>query len=174
MLKKVRRVVVGQNDKDRSTILQDSAATDIDCYLTGVDEAVSINLWASQQSPAQLDAEVDPTTSGLPFLPSKQGTIFRVCDIAPNSYFMYRLDELFINGEKITEQQKSSKHPLMHKVDALCYGIVLEGEVNLILDDSETVLKPGDTVVDCGSAHAWSNKTDKICRMAFVLIDAVR
>ncbi|QLH42066.1 MAG: hypothetical protein HWD59_04600 [Coxiellaceae bacterium] len=63
---------------------------------------------------------------------------------------------------------------MMHQVDALSYAIVLFGEITLIADNNQTVLKAGDVVVDLGSHHAWSNHTDTICRMAFVLIDAKR
>jgi quercetin dioxygenase-like cupin family protein len=51
------------------------------------------------------------------------------------------------------------------------YGIVLDGEVVLVLDDSETVLGPGDVVVQRGTVHRWENRTDRTARMAFVLVD---
>lgn len=42
----------------------------------------------------------------------------------------------------------------------------------LILSDSEVTLRPGDVVVQRGTDHAWENRSDKLARMAFVLIDA--
>jgi quercetin dioxygenase-like cupin family protein len=41
----------------------------------------------------------------------------------------------------------------------------------LVLDDSETVLGPGDVVVQRGTVHRWENRTDRTARMAFVLVD---
>lgn len=174
MIKPVRRVIVAQNKNNRSVIVKDKPAQDIDPYITGIDGAVSINLWATHEAPADLKKISDPTETGLPFLPAKQGTVFRICDIVPDETYIHRLDEILLNSEKITAEQKAAKHPLMHQVDALSYAVILEGEVMLILDDDETLLKAGDTVIDCGSHHAWSNRSNKICRMVFILIDAHR
>ena len=41
----------------------------------------------------------------------------------------------------------------------------------MILDDTDVHLKAGDVVVQCGTNHAWSNRSDDICEVAFVLID---
>ena len=51
------------------------------------------------------------------------------------------------------------------------YALCLEGEVYLVLDDSEVLLKAGDTVVQRGTNHAWSNRGDRDCKMLFVLVD---
>jgi quercetin dioxygenase-like cupin family protein len=52
------------------------------------------------------------------------------------------------------------------------YGIVLEGEVVLVLDHEEaTVLKAGDVVVQRGTDHRWENRTDHVARVAFILVD---
>jgi len=64
-----------------------------------------------------------------------------------------------------------SPHPLMHRTETIDYGVVLEGELTLILDDSEVDLKPGDIVVQRGTNHAWSNRSNKLCRILFVLLD---
>jgi quercetin dioxygenase-like cupin family protein len=50
-------------------------------------------------------------------------------------------------------------------------GVVIEGEMTLVLDDSEVLLKPGSVVVQRGSNHAWANRSGKPCRMLFMLID---
>jgi hypothetical protein len=173
-MKKIRRIVVGQNANNKSAILEDSYAKDIKEFISGVDDAVSINLWATNSSPANLKIDKDPTESEVSFLPKTSGSIFRVCVIPPDDSYIYRLDEILLNGEKVTEKQKKGQHPLMHKVDALVYGIILEGKVTLLTDTENTELKKGDTVIDCGSHHAWSNQTDSNCKIAFILIDAVR
>jgi uncharacterized cupin superfamily protein len=51
------------------------------------------------------------------------------------------------------------------------YGIVIDGEMTLVLDDSEVPLRPGSVVVQRGSNHAWANRSGKPCRMLFVLVD---
>jgi hypothetical protein len=49
--------------------------------------------------------------------------------------------------------------------------IVLDGEVVLVLDDSETVLRAGDVVVQRGTSHRWENRSGQTARMAFILVD---
>lgn len=173
-MKPVRRVVIAQNKENQSDIMEDSRAKDIDHFITGVKEAVSINLWATNKTPPTLEDISDPVKSGLSLLPSKNGTVLRICDIPPDSLYINRLDEILLNNQKISAEQKMLKHPLMHKVDCLIYAIVLEGEVTLILDKTQTKLKAGDVVIDYGSNHAWSNQTNSVCRMIFVLLDAIR
>lgn len=65
--------------------------------------------------------------------------------------------------------------PGMHTTDSVDYGIVLEGEPVLELDDGQTKsLKPGDIVIQNGTRHAWRNPTDRPATMAFVLVGAER
>ena len=60
-----------------------------------------------------------------------------------------------------------------HRTQSVDYGIVLDGEVVLVLDGTETVLRAGDVVVQRGTSHRWENRTERAARMAFVLIDGV-
>jgi uncharacterized cupin superfamily protein len=62
-------------------------------------------------------------------------------------------------------------HPLMHRTETIDYGLVLEGELVLILDEGETVVRAGDVVVQRGTSHAWANRSNANARIAFVLID---
>ena len=56
----------------------------------------------------------------------------------------------------------------MHRTDTVDYGIVLDGEVYLILEREETLLRAGDVVVQRGTNHAWHNRSDRVARMAFI------
>ena len=77
------------------------------------------------------------------------GTVFRIGEIAPGG-----------------------RSP-MHRTNSVDYGIVLDGELDMELDDGEVVhLQAGDVVVQRGTNHAWINKSDRPCRMAWILIDA--
>jgi quercetin dioxygenase-like cupin family protein len=64
------------------------------------------------------------------------------------------------------------KRTAMHRTRTLDYVVVIEGELVLILDDSEVTLKPGDVVVQRGTDHAWENRSGTIARAAFFHIDA--
>ena len=60
----------------------------------------------------------------------------------------------------------------MHRTQSVDYGIVVEGEMVLVLDDSETTLRRGDVVVQRGTSHRWENRSGQVARMVFVLVDA--
>ena len=71
----------------------------------------------------------------------------------------------------------------MHRTQSLDFGVVLEGEIELVLDSGETrLLKRGDVAVQRGTNHAWRNvtpdetidgkKVAKWARMFYVLQSA--
>ncbi|MGZ5844413.1 MAG: cupin domain-containing protein, partial [Xanthobacteraceae bacterium] len=62
--------------------------------------------------------------------------------------------------------------PRMHRTETIDYVIVLEGEIEMDMDDSTVKLKAGDVMVQRGTNHAWANRSAKRARVAFVLIDA--
>ncbi|MBV8535988.1 MAG: cupin domain-containing protein, partial [Alphaproteobacteria bacterium] len=62
--------------------------------------------------------------------------------------------------------------PGMHITDTVDYAIILFGEMHAVMDDGETLMKAGDVLVQRGTNHAWSNRTDEPVQIAFVLIDA--
>ena len=65
--------------------------------------------------------------------------------------------------------------PGMHTTDTVDYGILMQGEISLELDDGKMVaLKPGDIVVQNGTRHAWRNGGTKPATLIFVLIGAHR
>ncbi|MDG5975253.1 cupin 2 domain-containing protein [Hydrogenophaga taeniospiralis CCUG 15921] len=76
-----------------------------------------------------------------------------------------------IGDEEASTVKAHSPHPLMHRTESVDYGIVIEGELTLVLDDSEVQLKPGSVVVQRGSNHAWANRSGQPCRVLFVLVD---
>jgi quercetin dioxygenase-like cupin family protein len=63
--------------------------------------------------------------------------------------------------------------PGMHTTDTVDFEVVLEGEVTLELDDGATVtLRAGDTVVQNGTRHRWSNRGDAPARLAVFIVGA--
>jgi uncharacterized cupin superfamily protein len=64
------------------------------------------------------------------------------------------------------------RRTVMHRTRTLDYVVVIEGELVLILDDSEVVLGAGDVVVQRGTDHAWENRSAAVARAAFFHIDA--
>jgi hypothetical protein len=62
----------------------------------------------------------------------------------------------------------------MHRTKTIDFGVIIEGELELILDsDESTVLKRGDILIQRGTIHAWRNNSDtQVARGFFVLADA--
>ena len=59
----------------------------------------------------------------------------------------------------------------MHRTETIDYAIILSGEITMLLEDSEVLLKAGDILVQCGTDHAWTNRSNAPCVVAFILID---
>ena len=60
----------------------------------------------------------------------------------------------------------------MHRTRSVDYAVVLSGEIDMLLDDSEVHLEAGDVLVQRATSHAWVNHGKESCRIAFVLVDA--
>ena len=61
---------------------------------------------------------------------------------------------------------------MMHKTSTIDYLIVLKGEIWAILDTGEVCLKAGDVMIQRGTNHSWSVRTDEPCLLAAVLVNA--
>ena len=72
-------------------------------------------------------------------------------------------------GANIVE---GARHPFMHRTDSLDYAVVLTGEIYMMMDEDEYLVRAGDVIVQQGTNHAWSNRGTGPCQIAFILIDA--
>jgi uncharacterized cupin superfamily protein len=61
---------------------------------------------------------------------------------------------------------------MMHKTATVDYALVLDGEIVAVMDAGETVMRAGDVLIQRGTSHSWANRSDRPCRMAFILVDA--
>ncbi|HEY0521338.1 MAG TPA: cupin domain-containing protein [Ilumatobacteraceae bacterium] len=68
----------------------------------------------------------------------------------------------------------SDRHFFFHTTHTLDYAIVLDGEIWAMMDEGETLMKRGDVLIQRATNHSWSNRTNRDCNMAFVLIDGAR
>jgi uncharacterized cupin superfamily protein len=66
-----------------------------------------------------------------------------------------------------------ARHPFMHRTRSIDYAICLEGEIDMLLDDTEVKMRAGDVMVQQGTNHAWVNNSKSNCRICFVLVDGV-
>ncbi|HKY81170.1 MAG TPA: cupin domain-containing protein [Sphingobium sp.] len=65
-----------------------------------------------------------------------------------------------------------TRHPFMHRTRSVDYAIVLSGEIWAVLDEGETLMRAGDVLIQRATNHAWANRSEAQCVMAFVLVDA--
>ena len=170
MPRPVRRVVTGHTPEGRSTIIMDEPAPQV--TPAAEPEGGSTVLWVTDTAPASNAGNEDAAPAGVrnPVPPpSPGGSIIRIVDFLPSSRGAAPATALA--GVKHTPE-RSQKHPGFHQTDTVDYAVVLEGEVWAILDEAETLLKAGDVLIQRGTFHAWDNRSDRVCRILFVLIDA--
>ena len=142
-----RRVVTGHDERGVSVFAADGP---VPVVRTAPDGALFCEIWSTDAMPAPIAAaEPDPTLTALTVPPAPDGTKIRINEFPPGVVSP------------------------VHRTQSVDYGIVLDGEVVLVLDDSETVLRAGDVVVQRGTSHRWENRSGATARMAFILVDGV-
>lgn len=175
----IHRVVTGHDENGKAIVSIDgglSAVTEIST-LPGV---FFHEVWNTQGSPAVIDNGPDPTSTDIQIPPPKQGSRIRFVDIPPESreslqHGAGHMRDAFeeMGDAAMSTMDDHAPHPMMHRTETVDYGIVVDGEINLVLDDCEVPLKAGSVVVQRGTNHSWANRSDRYCRMLFILIDGI-
>ena len=174
----VRRVVTGHDAAGRAIIQSDAPPTRV--QVVGEHGPTFYEIWNTRETPAPIDRQGgEPVEAQLTLAPPKGGTRIRVLDIPPETAQMATIDAASARAhfaeigaaEASTHGQGESKHPFMHRTQSVDYGIVLEGEITLIVDEGETTVRAGDIVVQRGTNHGWANRSGANCRIAFILVD---
>jgi len=141
---KIRRVVTGHDANGRAIVVSDA----IHPTTTMRPKVEATVPWSTEGFPVNND---DPTDGGLRGVSTAHhnGTVFRIVSYEPGCT------------------------PRNHRTDSIDYGIVLQGEMHMELDDGVVVvLKKHDVCIQRGTIHNWNNKGPETCIIAFVLIDA--
>lgn len=135
-------------------------------------------IWMTDASPAPIGNTPDLTERPVTIEPPANGNVIRVIEFPPDSSRTKPLTAedaraIFarMGSPSAATVRPSSRHPLMHRTETVDYGVVLDGGITLILDEEEVALNVGDVVIQRGTNHAWSNRSDKVCRMLFILSD---
>ncbi|MDM0059105.1 cupin domain-containing protein [Variovorax fucosicus] len=173
----IHRVVTG-HDAQGNAVIASNGPLPVVAELKAIPGTVFHEVWATTGAPVRVDNGPDPTTGPLTLPPPTHGTRFRFVDIPPDSdeLFTRSADQLRAGFSEIGDMAASTAdrgapHPLMHRTESVDYGVVIEGEVTLVLDQGEVQLSAGSVVVQRGTNHAWANRSGRPCRMLFVLID---
>ena len=173
----VRRVVTGHDENGKAVVISDGVPPNEFTAPTRPGYWQR-QVWVTRETPAQIHGDTDPTIGFSGLLPPKNGSVIRVIEFPPEASFIDSVDEKAAHaafeamqaGDNL-QHGEDSPHPFMHKTETVDYGIVLAGEITMVLDDSEVALQAGDIVIQRGTNHAWSNRSDEPARMAFILID---
>ena len=136
---------------------------------------LSTLLWVTDDSPADISGAADRAAVAIGTSPPPRGSVFRIVDYPPTTPEAEAVDASARMRELAHEpaiRGLPPRHPFMHRTRTLDYALVLEGEIDMLLDDGEIHLKAGDVLIQQGTNHAWINRSDRVCRIAFVLLDA--
>jgi mannose-6-phosphate isomerase-like protein (cupin superfamily) len=174
MLKPIRRIVTGHDAQGRSIIASDEpsphALAIMDSPAFGLTD-----LWVTYDAPADNAGQADPAARKIVLEPPLRGTIFRVVEFPPDAQVAGRFDSdraFDAIGARDAHDRASSRHAAMHRTRSVDYAIVLSGEIWAVMDVGETLMRAGDCLIQRGTNHAWSNRSEGPCLVAFILVDA--
>jgi len=173
MTQPIRRVVTGHDQTGKAVVVIDAPAPNV--KVRKASNLVSTLMWTTHETPADISGSADRAEREIGVAPPQAGSVFRVVDFPPLGEDAARMDNEAVTREMGIDrlQGKQARHPLMHRTRTLDYAVVLAGEIDMLLDDSEVHLKAGDVLVQQGTNHAWVNRGRDNCRIAFILIDAI-
>ncbi len=167
----VRRIVIGDVEPGKPEIFSDGPSPDVrgDPARPGFGMT---RIWVTEDTPAP--AKGVRETLHLPHTlePPVDGSVCRYVTIPPDATWMSAIDEdkvrayfAAMGSPDACRYAPDAPHPYMQRTQTLDYVYVLKGAVTLVLDVEEVELQEGDTVVQRGARHAWSNRTDAPCTL---------
>jgi naringenin degradation protein FdeH len=146
-LPKFRRVVTGHDGAGKPIFWIDGDAAN---HKFPSDTISSTLMWLTDRSPTGIFSAEDEGARVLGSAPPQNGSRFTMMEFKPGN-----------EGH-------------LHRTDTVDYVICISGEIDMFLDDERFVtLRAGDVLIQRGTEHAWVNRSDKPCRLAVVLLDAV-
>ena len=148
-----RRVVTGHDKTGKSVVISDGPPPQNHQMTRPAIGADFFEMWNDSNVAPELTSlpEREPNEREFKLMPDP-GHLMRIIDVYP--------------------LKDGGRRTVMHRTKSLDYAVVIEGEVVLILEDSEVILKKSDVVVQRGTNHAWENRSDTVTRMAFFHVDA--
>ena len=172
-MQNIRRIVTGHNAQGRSNITFAGDATNVLDSPAWPGSRVT-ELWVTEEIPVDNTGETDRGARPIRHDPGPGGTIFRVVEIPPESKTTIDTAAAFadIGSTRVPTAEDSARHPSMHATDSVDYLVVISGEMHMLMEEGEILLKAGDCIVQRGTKHAWVNRSNAPCVMAAILVDA--
>ncbi len=177
-VKPIRRVVTGNDAQGRSKVLFDSAAPNVNPNSFKKGTGMT-DIWVFHNCPANIQGDKDDGNLPFHFEPPPNGGHLRIVqsdarrtdyDAAQDTYITPMHPPKKTPGGTWERGNQNLFTTRIHKSETIDYGILLNGERTMILDDGEYHLKPGDCVIDLAAWHAWRNI--QAGTMAFVFVAA--
>src|SRR3954470_9436445 len=139
----------------------------------------SMRIWVTDTTPASVSHVRDPLTLPHTLEPPQHGSVCRIVTIPPDTTFRGKVgaNEVAaffhaIGSPAASTYSAEAPHPYMQKTRTLDFCLILQGEITLVLDTAEVPLAAGDTMVQRGTNHAWSNRSNRVCTIAISSHDA--
>ena len=172
----VRRVVTGKDASGKAIATIDAVATTVH-RREGMGVTNTL-LWVTRSVPADLTDPQDGATEKIGVVAPPGGTVFRIVEFAPQKEITagYETRLQAIKAIGLAPEGPSAERPRdpgMHRTKTLDYAVIVSGEIDMLLDDSEIHLKAGDVVIQRGTNHAWANRGDAPCQVAFIMVDGI-
>lgn len=176
--KPVRRIVTVDDESGKSIAIHDGPSPDVrtDPARPGYS---STRIWVTDRTPASIEGIRETVDRAHTIEPPAGGSVCRVVTFPPDDTFRNKVSARDVQAffeamgsPGASAYSPEASHPYMQKTQTLDFCLVLEGEITLVLDAEEVHLKAGDTVVQRGTRHAWSNRSGKPCTIAFSSHDA--
>jgi len=171
---KWKRYVVGPNAEGKSATLLHEAAN--------VQEEPGVfyraTLWKTEEIPVDNSIASDRAGTDATREPPRGGMLYRAVEIPPDTAdkqaHIEALQKLHVAVRQThaPTAQELARHPSMHRTDTLDCITCVMGEIWIVTDVDEVLMKPGDSVIIRGTNHAWSNRSDKPALLVGCMIDA--
>ncbi|MGO2931630.1 cupin domain-containing protein [Microbacterium sp.] len=153
--RRFRRLVTGLDESGKAVFVSDGESPSVQ-VVANTPTFVVTNFWQHAEVPVDNNAPLDDGVSGPVSLnPPAGGSVFRIVEFPPDSDWSDRPD---------------GPSDQVHATPSLDYALVIEGDVWAVLDGEEREMHPGDVLIQRGTRHAWSNRTQKAALVAFTLI----
>lgn len=167
----VRRIVVGDGEPGKPAIFSDGPSPDVRGDPARPGFAMT-RIWVTEDTPAPVKGVRETLHLPHTIEPPIDGSVCRFVTIPPDRTWLGAIDEdkvrsffAAMGSPDACQYQTEAPHPYMQRTETLDYVYVLEGSVSLVLDTEEVELAEGDSVVQRGTRHAWSNRTDTPCTL---------
>jgi hypothetical protein len=173
MVHRIRRVVTGHDKSGKSIFVSDGLAPNF-LEMASMPGVALTDLWRTKISPASNSGNADAATGKIKLEPPESGTILRIVEFPPDSQWRHTANAktAFKSIGAGHAPDHGSGDPMTHATATVDYIIVLKGEIYAIVDLQETLLKQGDILVQRGTNHSWSVRSDEPCIVAAILVGA--